>query len=113
MFCLFLQLRTRTSLLQSLADELREKSREFLGGTDSPQSAPDTPKSDGGSSGAGSRFIDTVRKALIARVRSTSVDNNLGSSTSSGQVCKKPASTQQPQQPAIPETATPSVSSIL
>ncbi|XP_023715903.1 rap1 GTPase-activating protein 1 isoform X4 [Cryptotermes secundus] len=103
-----LELRTRTSLLQSLIDELREKSRDFLGGADSPQSAPDTPKSDG-SSGAGSRFIDTVRKALIARVRSTSVDNNLGSSTSSGQVCKKPTSAQQPQQPAIPETATPSI----
>jgi len=102
-----LELRTRTSLLQSLTDELREKSRDFLGGTDSPQSAPDTPKSDGGSSGAGSRFIDTVRKALIARVRNTSADSNLGSSTSSGQACKKPSS-QQPQQPAIPETATPS-----
>ena len=109
MFCSLLQLRTRTSLLQSLTDELREKSRDFLGGTDSPQSAPDTPKSDGGSSGAGSRFIDTVRKALIARVRNTSMDTNLGSSTSSGQACKKPPS-QQPQQPVIPETATPSVS---
>ncbi|XP_066994645.2 rap1 GTPase-activating protein 1 isoform X2 [Anabrus simplex] len=64
-----LELRTRTSLLQSLTDELREKSREFLGSGDSPNSAPDTPKSDGGSGtgGAGSRFIDTVRKALIAR----------------------------------------------
>ncbi|KDR14588.1 Rap1 GTPase-activating protein 1 [Zootermopsis nevadensis] len=103
-----LELRTRTSLLQSLTDELREKSRDFLGGTDSPHSAPDTPKSDGSSSGAGSRFIDTVRKALIARVRSTSVDNNLGSSTSSGQACKKLVSTQQPPQPAIPETTTPS-----
>ncbi|XP_069682783.1 rap1 GTPase-activating protein 1 isoform X2 [Periplaneta americana] len=103
-----LELRTRTSLLQSLTDELREKSRDFLGGTESPQSAPDTPKSDGGSSGAGNRFIDTVRKALIARVRSVSVDNNLVNSTSSGQTFKKPVSTQPPVQPAIPETATPS-----
>ncbi|KAK7793015.1 hypothetical protein R5R35_003563 [Gryllus longicercus] len=65
-----LELRTRASLLQSLTDELREKSREFLGSGDSPPSAPDTPKSsDGGAAtgGAGSRFIDTVRKALIAR----------------------------------------------
>ncbi|KAK7793014.1 hypothetical protein R5R35_003563 [Gryllus longicercus] len=70
-----LELRTRASLLQSLTDELREKSREFLGSGDSPPSAPDTPKSsDGGAAtgGAGSRFIDTVRKALIARVRNQS-----------------------------------------
>ncbi|KAJ9597843.1 hypothetical protein L9F63_011338, partial [Diploptera punctata] len=99
-----LELRTRSSLLQSLTDELREKSREFLGGGDSSQSTPDTPKSDS-SSGAGSRFIDTVRKALIARVRSTSVDNNL--MNSAAQPSKKSASTQ-PQQPAIPETTTPS-----
>ena len=100
-----MQLRTRTSLLQSLTDELREKSKEFLGGGESSQSAPDTPKSDS-SSGAGSRFIDTVRKALIARVKSTSVDNNL---MNAAQPSKKPASVQ-PQQPAIPETTTPSVS---
>nr|CAD7605793.1 unnamed protein product [Timema genevievae] len=96
-----LELRTRTSLLQSLVDELRDKSREFLGGSDSP-SAPDTPKSDGG--GAGSRFIDTVRKALTARVRSQSVDNNLINAGTQG--CKKSATPQPP--PSIPETATPS-----
>nr|CAD7425501.1 unnamed protein product [Timema monikensis] len=96
-----LELRTRTSLLQSLVDELRDKSREFLGGSDSP-SAPDTPKSDGG--GAGSRFIDTVRKALTARVRSQSVDNNLINAGTQG--CKKSAAPQPP--PSIPETATPS-----
>nr|CAD7459471.1 unnamed protein product [Timema tahoe] len=91
----------KTSLLQSLVDELRDKSREFLGGSDSP-SAPDTPKSDGG--GAGSRFIDTVRKALTARVRSQSVDNNLINAGTQG--CKKSAAPQPP--PSIPETATPS-----
>lgn len=78
-----LELRTRTSLLQNLVEELKEKTREFLGadvcngGATSP--APDTPKSD--NSNAGSRFIDTVKKALIARVRSQSVDANLVSET--------------------------------
>lgn len=70
-----LELRTRTSLLQNLVEELKEKTRDFLGsdllqGPSSP--TPETPKSDGGN--AGSRFIDTVKKALIARVRSQSVD---------------------------------------
>lgn len=72
-----LELRTRTSLLQNLVEELKEKTRDFLGadlsnGPTSP--APDTPKSD--NSNAGSRFIDTVKKALISRVRSQSVDAN-------------------------------------
>lgn len=71
-----LELRTRTSLLQNLGEELKEKTREFLGadwlqGPSSP--TPETPKSDGGN--AGLRFIDTVKKALSsARVRSQSVD---------------------------------------
>lgn len=72
-----LELRTRTSLLQNLVEELKEKTRDFLGsdmlaGTSSP--TPDTPKSEGGN--AGSRFIDTVKKALISRVRSQSVDTH-------------------------------------
>lgn len=69
-----LELRTRTSLLQNLVEELKEKTRDFLGG-DLPGSSsptPETPKSDSGN--AGSRFIDTVKKALISRVRSQSVD---------------------------------------
>ncbi|XP_054084092.1 rap1 GTPase-activating protein 1 isoform X2 [Zeugodacus cucurbitae] len=71
-----LELRTRTSLLQSLVEELKEKTRDFLGTdftngvTVSP--TPETPKSE--NSTAGSRFIDTVKKALISRVRSQSVD---------------------------------------
>lgn len=77
-----LELRTRSSLLQNLVEELKEKTRDFLGadlasgGSSSP--TPETPKSDG--SNAGSRFIDTVKKALISRVRSQSVDANLAES---------------------------------
>lgn len=73
-----LELRTRTSLLQNLVEDLKEKTREFLGGdlvsyanlscNGATSPTPDTPKSD--SSNAGTRFIDTVKKALIARVRS-------------------------------------------
>ncbi|XP_073993282.1 rap GTPase activating protein 1 isoform X4 [Rhodnius prolixus] len=79
-----LELRTRSSLLESLVTDLREKSREFLGpaalsaGTNGHNDSPssdfaETPKSE---SGAGSRFIDTVRKALIARVRSQETGHN-------------------------------------
>nr|XP_024216046.1 rap1 GTPase-activating protein 2 isoform X1 [Halyomorpha halys] len=62
-----LELRTRSSLLESLVTELKEKSREFVG---AEEFTSETPKSE---SGPGSRFIDTVRKALIARVRSQEV----------------------------------------
>ncbi|XP_059220173.1 rap1 GTPase-activating protein 1 isoform X2 [Stomoxys calcitrans] len=73
-----LELRTRTSLLQNLVDELKEKTREFLGadlsGTVAVSPIPETPKAD--TTTAGSRFIDTVKKALISRVRSQSVDTS-------------------------------------
>lgn len=72
-----LELRTRSSLLQSLVDELQDKSQSFVGGTTpSTSTAPDTPKSEG-SGGAGSRFIDTVRKALSTKGRSQSMEQNL------------------------------------
>ncbi|XP_030384658.1 rap1 GTPase-activating protein 1 isoform X2 [Scaptodrosophila lebanonensis] len=75
-----LELRTRTSLLQNLCDELKEKTRDFLG-SDSSQAltgspTPETPKSE--SSHAGSRFIDTVKKVWINRTRSQSVDTGNG-----------------------------------
>ncbi|KAL9930890.1 rap GTPase activating protein 1 isoform 3-T5 [Glossina fuscipes fuscipes] len=73
-----LEQRTRTSLLQNLVDELKEKTREFLGadlsGHTPASPTPETPKSD--STNAGTRFIDTVKKALISRVRSQSVDTS-------------------------------------
>ncbi|KAI5712569.1 hypothetical protein M8J75_009485 [Diaphorina citri] len=61
-----LELRTRSSLLHSLCEELKEKTREFLGGEGEDTRHGDTSNG----SGTGTRFIDTVRKALIARVRS-------------------------------------------
>lgn len=76
-FISLFQLRTRSSLLQSLVDELQDKSQSFVGGTSATaSSAPDTPKSEG-SGGAGSRFIDTVRKALSTKGRSQSMEQNL------------------------------------
>uniref|UniRef100_A0A1I8M4M8 Rap-GAP domain-containing protein n=1 Tax=Musca domestica TaxID=7370 RepID=A0A1I8M4M8_MUSDO len=73
-----LELRTRTSLLQNLVDELKEKTREFLGadlsGTAAVSPTPETPKSD--NTTTGSRLFDTVKKALISRVRSQSVDTS-------------------------------------
>ncbi|XP_043065300.1 rap1 GTPase-activating protein 1 isoform X2 [Drosophila ficusphila] len=78
-----LEQRTRTSLLQNLVEELREKTRDFLGADLSQATAgsptPETPKAESGGGGnAGSRFIDTVKKALIMRVRSQSVDTGNG-----------------------------------
>lgn len=94
-----LEQRTRTSLLHTLTDELREKTNEFLGG--SSTIVPGTPKGD---SGPGSRFIDTVKKAWSARVKSSqSVDNNLSSSSSGHERLAKKSS-----QPTICES-TPSV----
>jgi len=87
-------MRTRVSLLQTLAEELRDKSKDYLGadivvGSGKPENGH-----------AGTRFIDTVRKALTARVRSQS-ENNLQWQPTSVQAVKK--------QPPIPELTTPSV----
>lgn len=95
-----LELRTRTSLLQTLTEDLKEKTNEFLGG--SATVVPGTPKSD---SGPGSRFIDTVKKAWSARVKSSqSVDNNLANANGHERLSKKSS------QPTISES-TPSVRS--
>ncbi|CAO1417707.1 unnamed protein product, partial [Diamesa hyperborea] len=68
-----LESRTRSSLLQNLVDDLKEKTRDFLRNDSMlpPMSPPpETTKSET-SGGATGRFIDTVKKALISRVRST------------------------------------------
>ncbi len=65
-----LQLRTRSSLLHSLCDELRDKTKDFLG----QECDFEFHRSENGTtSSAGSRFIETVRKALIARVRNQNI----------------------------------------
>lgn len=81
-------------MLQSLAEDLRDKSREFLG-SDAPSTEP--TKTENGHTGGGSRFIDTVRKALTARVRSQSENNLQGQAPLAPY--KKP--------PVIPENSTP------
>ncbi|KAL6434636.1 hypothetical protein ACFW04_006165 [Cataglyphis niger] len=77
-----LELRTRSALLESLTEELQTKTGEFLGGpiglgnsglTICPVSPTTSDVSASGSSG--SRFIDTVRKALISRVRNASTES--------------------------------------
>lgn len=105
-----LELRTRTSLLQTLTDELKEKTMEFLGGNNNGSNLimPGTPKSD---SGPGSRFLDTVKKAWSARVKSSqSVDNNLGNCNNGNNMHDKLS--KKTSQPTISES-TPSVSKIL
>lgn len=101
-----LQLRTRTSLLHSLCEELREKTRDFLGyngdgGTcaELTKTAAATSSSSSSSeygngtiSGAGSRFIDTVRKALIARVKTQTLSNAEANNNVSGGLSKKTSS---------------------
>ncbi|XP_011873671.1 PREDICTED: rap1 GTPase-activating protein 1-like isoform X2 [Vollenhovia emeryi] len=79
-----LELRTRSALLESLTEELQTKTVEFLGGplglgnsglTICPVSPTTNDVSTSGSSGSGSRFIDTVRKALSSRVRNASTES--------------------------------------
>ncbi|XP_049876492.1 rap1 GTPase-activating protein 1 isoform X2 [Pectinophora gossypiella] len=85
-----LKLRTRASLLQNLAEDLKNKSMEFLGtgvriepSAVSPQ-PEGTPKQEG----PGARFIDTVKKALISKVRSPSVDTNLSGDSNKNPINK-------------------------
>lgn len=110
------QLRTRTSLLHSLCEELKEKTKEFLGqngdggcagagaggatgsGADSMRSTMASSSSssseygNGTISGAGSRFIETVRKALIARVKTQTPSSNAEANNVSGGLSKKTSS---------------------
>jgi len=113
------QLRTRTSLLHSLCEELKDKTKDFLGhnegggggtgagatGTSGGLGAELTKSSvasssssssecgnNGTISGAGSRFIDTVRKALIARVKTQTMSNSEANNNVSGGLSKKTSS---------------------
>ncbi|KZC04633.1 Rap1 GTPase-activating protein 1 [Dufourea novaeangliae] len=82
-----LELRTRSALLESLTEELQAKTAEFLGGAiglggaglgfggNCPVSPTASDTSGSGSGGSGSRFIETVRKALISRVRNASTES--------------------------------------
>lgn len=111
------QLRTRTSLLHSLCEELKDKTKDFLGhneggssgtsagaaGTSGGLGAELTKSSaassssssecgNGTISGAGSRFIDTVRKALIARVKTQTLSNAEANNNVTGGLSKKTSS---------------------
>lgn len=74
-----LELRTRTSLLQNLAEELKDKTKEFIGADLLAGTAispiPETPKAR--TTESGSRFFDVVKKAY-GRVRSQSQDVSNG-----------------------------------
>lgn len=82
-----LEMRTRASLLQNLVIELKDKTRDFLGGgpfNGNMSPSPDVASNGGGggSTSAGSRFIDTVRKALNTRLRSVSSEASTTTSAS-------------------------------
>ena len=88
------QKRTRASLLASLVEETQRKSQEFLG---LPQTASSENATSGVSiGGPGSRFIETVRKALSSAKNSGSSSSNHKSleqaMTGNGAVCTDPAS---------------------
>ncbi|XP_032665226.1 rap1 GTPase-activating protein 1-like isoform X3 [Odontomachus brunneus] len=80
-----LELRTRSALLESLMEDLQGKTNEFLGdvitlnvaGLNVCPVSPTTNNVPASGSSSGSRFIDTVRKALISRVRNTSTESVL------------------------------------
>ncbi len=75
-----LEYRTRSSLLENLVEDLREKTKVYLG--NDALVPPDSPAKDTKPENSGaSRFIDTVKKALISRVRSQSTADGSGSVT--------------------------------
>lgn len=102
-----LELRTRASLLQNLVEDLKEKTHEYLGfsvGAGPASPAPETPKAD--TSNAGSRFIDTVRKALRGRASVTDSVDGTGTlqkvtTTGSGGKKSKESSTSSSDVPTV------------
>lgn len=60
--------------MHSLCNELREKSKDFLG---AEYDFETHRQENGTTSSAGSRFIETVRKALIARVRNQNISSQM------------------------------------
>ncbi|XP_033338316.1 rap1 GTPase-activating protein 1 isoform X2 [Megalopta genalis] len=102
-----LELRTRSALLESLTEELQAKTAEFLGGAiglggpglgfggNCPVSPTASDTSGSGSGGSGSRFIDTVRKALISRVRNASTESVPQQLSKKGQSEPSPPSNRQ------------------
>ncbi|XP_043578773.1 rap1 GTPase-activating protein 1 isoform X3 [Bombus pyrosoma] len=102
-----LELRTRSALLESLTEELQAKTAEFLGGAiglgatgmgfggNCPVSPTASDASGSGSGGSGSRFIDTVRKALISRVRNASTESVPQQLSKKGQSEPSPPSNRQ------------------
>ncbi|KAF3419874.1 hypothetical protein E2986_11511 [Frieseomelitta varia] len=102
-----LELRTRSALLESLTEELQTKTADFLGGAiglgatglgfggNCPVSPTASDASGSGSGGSGSRFIDTVRKALISRVRNASTESVPQQLSKKGQSEPSPPSNRQ------------------
>lgn len=86
-----LEARTRSSLLQNLVDDLKDKTNDFIG-CENTALAPNSPAPERTikvESGTGaSRFIDTVKKALISRVRSQTISD--GSYAAPPNVTRKP-----------------------
>ncbi|XP_041981956.1 rap1 GTPase-activating protein 1 isoform X3 [Aricia agestis] len=79
-----LEKRTRSSLLQSLAEKLKDKTMEFLG-TSRSEAGPVSPQPEGTPKQEGPRttLIDTVKRVfVINKVRSPSVDTNLSGDSS-------------------------------
>jgi RAP1 GTPase activating protein 1 len=78
-----LEFRTRSSLLENLVDDLKDKTKIYLGNeTQIPPESPAKDSTKSENSGSASRFIDTVKKALISRVRSQSTADGNGVSVS-------------------------------
>ncbi|ODN01345.1 Rap1 GTPase-activating protein 2, partial [Orchesella cincta] len=78
-----LEMRTRASLLSSLVDEVRRKSGEFLGSVMPGMDCGSNGGSSGNSTSAGSRFMETVRKALSSAKSSSSTTKAMASDSNS------------------------------
>jgi len=77
-------MRTRASLLGSLVEEARRKSQDFLGPVILPEISNGTGGSSYGSGSAGSRFMETVRKALSSAKNSTLSKGGTNESSTNG-----------------------------
>lgn len=77
-----LEHRTRSSLLENLVEDLRDKTRDFLG--IDPFIAPDSPAKESNSKSenySATRFIDSVKKAFSSRSRSQTTGDGSNSTT--------------------------------
>ncbi|XP_044014437.1 rap1 GTPase-activating protein 1-like isoform X1 [Aphidius gifuensis] len=75
-----LEHRTRAALLESLIEDLREKTTEFLGCDPIYENGSLSSEATSNTTGSGNRFLENVRKVLTSRTRNSSGESSRKSS---------------------------------